>query len=275
MLAQCFPDKAFVWSSWPGACSGFNLPGITSLCCLRLKTNVRWALQFITSSGAFSWSITQSRSVICSNTKSQWIQWCSGKNKQMLWRCIMFIKDALSLNKFSSFVKGMQSTYEINSGCSVRIVFRYLFWFFIMVNSHEVEIQNFTFCLWASAKLLYSKWRGYLASQASPQPMGSLCSELEKGLITADNPNSSFHQPTFTSVWTLHDKIHIALKRHLQNELTKVDFYWQLMFSIHCSIIYKPCYRSGQLGIGVCTVGLNSEAARCGTVLLYNHTGNG
>lgn len=52
----------------------------------------------------------------------------------MLQRRIIFIRDVLSLNTFSSFVKGMQSTNDINSDCSVGMVFRFFvcFGFFMM-----------------------------------------------------------------------------------------------------------------------------------------------
>lgn len=40
VLAQCSPDRAFVQSLWPGACSGFNLPDTSSLCSIELKNKL-------------------------------------------------------------------------------------------------------------------------------------------------------------------------------------------------------------------------------------------
>lgn len=60
----------------------------------------------------------------------------------MLRRCVVFIKDVLSLNRFSSFVKGMRSTCEINSDCSVGIVFRVLFGFGVFYDDEQTFVSQ-------------------------------------------------------------------------------------------------------------------------------------
>lgn len=92
------------------------------------------------------------------------------------------------------------------------------------------------------------------------------------GLITADTLTRAFHQPSPVSVWALCGNVHVAYAGWTSSWfLLAVDVFCSLLPD---SVIYKPCYCTGQLGIGVCSLGLNSEAARHSTVLLCNHTGN-